>query len=281
MTVGATGPRVLVTGSTSGIGRALAQQLVAAGATVEIVARDARRGEAVTREIAAATGSDRVTARVGDLGTLASVRALAREVQQAGPALDGIVHCAGVFRRRREVTPDGYEAMFATNHLGPFLLTEMLRETLQTAPRSRVLVLSAPSTVKLDFSDLQAERRFRALHQFGASKAANLLFAFELARRLEGTGVTVNAIHPGLARTGLMRDAPAPLRWATWLVSRSADRVAEDILPQVTSPEFAGRTGRFFHRGREISPPPYTLHEDVASKLWEVSLLLTGAAASG
>jgi NAD(P)-dependent dehydrogenase (short-subunit alcohol dehydrogenase family) len=274
---GAAGRRFLVTGSTSGIGRSLAEQLAAAGAWVDIVARNATRGEAASREIAATTGSEHVTTRIGDLGSLASVRTLARDVQEAGSALDGIVHCAGVFLPRREVTQDGYEAMFATNHLGPFLLTELLRETLLAAPTSRVLVLSAPSTVKLDFADLQAERSFRALHQFGASKAANLLFTFELARRMEGTGVTANAVHPGLARTRLMRGAPAPLRWATWLASRSADRVARDILPQATSPEFADRTGRFFHRGREISPPPYTLDEDVARKLWDVSLRLSDA----
>lgn len=271
----AAGRTVLVTGSTSGIGRALAEALATAGATVGIVARDAARGETVRAEIGTATGASGIHPFVADLSSQVDVRRLAAEVADSFPRLDVLVHCAGTFIRRRTLTADGFETMFATNALAPFLLTNLLRDRLTDSAPARVLILAAPSTVKLDFDDLQAERRFRALTAFGASKAADLLFTFELARRLEGTGVTANAVHPGLVRTRLMRQAPAPLRWATWLVSAPPTRAAEAITPLALAPEFEGRTSRFFKAGREIEPPPYTRDPDVARRLWDVSTTLT------
>jgi len=268
-------PRVaLVTGGTSGIGRALAEALAAAGVTVGIVARDARRGEEARSSIAAASGNERVELFTGDLSDLSSVHRLAATLAEAHRAINVLVHCAAVYTRHRAVTADGLETMFATNLAGPFLLTNLILDQLRAGP-ARILVLSAPSTVRLDFDDLQAERRFRSLTAFGASKAADLLFTFELARRLEGSGVTANAIHPGLVRTKLMRDAPAPLRWATRLVSRSPARAAESIVPVALAPEHEGRTGRFYKAGREIEAPSYTRDPEVAGRLWDVTASLT------
>ena len=273
---GAAGERTaLVTGGTSGVGRALAEALAAAGLTVGILARDERRGEEARRAVAAASGNDRVELFTGDLSDLASIRHLAGAVAEAHSAIDILVHCAAVYTRRRTVTADGLETMFATNVAGPFLLTNLLLDQLKAAP-ARILVLSAPSTVRLDFDDLQAERRFRSLTAFGASKAADLLFAFELARRLDGSGVTANAIHPGLVRSKLMRDAPAPLRWATWLFSASPARAADGIVPVVLAPEYEGQTGRFYKGGREIEAPAYTRDPEVARRLWDVMASLTG-----
>jgi NAD(P)-dependent dehydrogenase (short-subunit alcohol dehydrogenase family) len=272
---GAAGRSALVTGSTSGIGRALAESLAAAGVTVGIVARDAARGEAVLADIAATTGSAVVGPFVADLSSQTDVRRLATEVSTAFPRLDLLVHCAAVFMSRRTLTADGLETMFATNQLAPFLLTNLLRDQLVAGAPARVVVLTAPSTVKLDFDDLQGERRFRALTAFGASKAADLLFTFELARRLDGTGVTANAVHPGLVRTSLMRQAPAPLRWGLRLVSAPPARAAAAIVPLVLSPDYAGVSGRFFKGSREIKAPPYTQDPDVARRLWDVSTTLT------
>ena len=165
--------------------------------------------------------------------------------------------------------------MFATNQVAPFLLTNLLRDRLVASAPARILILTAPSTVQLDFDDLQGEHRFRALTAFGATKAADLLLTFELARRLEGSGVTANAVHPGLVRSSLMRGAPAPLRWATWLASAPAARAAIAIAPLALAPEYARLTGRFFKSGREIEAPPYTRDPDVARRLWEVSVSLT------
>lgn len=264
----------MVTGATSGIGRALALELAALGATVGIVARDASRAQAVLAEMPAGEGRHR--AFVGDLGRLADVRRIGDEVRAAFPRLDAVVHCAAVFVPRRVVTDDGLETMFATNYLSPFLLTVLLLPLLRASAPSRVLVLSAPSTVRLDFDDLQGERRFGALTTFGATKAAELLFVHELARRLAGTGVTVNAVHPGLVRTGLMRGAPAPLRWATALVSAPPGRAAKAIAPLALSPAYAERTGRFFKDGREIDAPAYTRDDAIARRLWDQSARLAG-----
>jgi NAD(P)-dependent dehydrogenase (short-subunit alcohol dehydrogenase family) len=265
----------IVTGATSGIGRAVARSLAAAGMTVGIVARDGERGEQTSASIAAATGNDRIETYAGDLSDLASVRRVDAAMARAHPSLDVLVHCAAIYTARRTVTADGLETMFATNVLGPFLLTNLLLDRLRAAGQARILVLSAPSTVRLDFDDLQSERRFRSLNAFGATKAADLLFTFELARRLEGTGVTANAVHPGLVRTNLMRQAPAPLRWATRLVSAPPERAASTIARLALAPEYASRTGRFFRAGREIEAPAYTRDPEVGRRLWESCASLT------
>ena len=273
---GPTDPRtIVVTGATGGIGRALAETLAAAGPTVAIVARDPARGEAARTAIAAASGSEQVELYPGDLSSMASVRDLAGAVAEAHPVIDVLVHCAAIYTARRSVTVDGYETMLATNVLAPFLLTNLLLGPLRAARSARVIVLSAPSGTRLDFDDLQAERKFRSLSVFGASKSADLLFTFELARRLADTSVTANAVHPGLARTSLMRQAVAPLRWAIRPMSASPERAAAAIAPLALSPEFEGRTGRFFHAGREIDPPAYANDRQAARRLWDAATALT------
>jgi NAD(P)-dependent dehydrogenase (short-subunit alcohol dehydrogenase family) len=165
--------------------------------------------------------------------------------------------------------------MLATNVLAPFLLTNLLLGPLRSARAARVLVLAAPSGTRLDFDDLQAERKFRSLSAFGASKAADLLFTFELARRLTDTSVTANAVHPGLVRTSLMRQAVAPLRWLIRPISAAPARAAAAIAPLALSAEFQGRNGRFFHAGKEIDAPPYTRDPQAARRLWDVAAALT------
>jgi len=268
--------RVIVTGATSGIGRAIARALAAGGVAVGLVGRDIDRLAAVQAEIGPRAGGENVRVFVADLTSLERVRELARDVAAVWPSLDGLVHSAAVYTRRRSETTDGLETMFATNVAAPFLLTNLLLPTLGAS--GRIVVLSAPSTVRLDFDDLQSERRFRSLTAFGATKAADLVLTFELARRVDGTGVTANAVHPGLVRSRLMREATAPLRWATWLVSRDPDRAAAAIVPLVTSPAYAGRSGCFYRGGREIDPPPYTRDADVGRRLWDACERLTSPA---
>ncbi len=274
-----TEPQVrVVTGATAGIGRSLAQQLATAGGTIVLVARDRTRAESVRTEMATAAPNTSVELILADLSSLAEVRRAGGELSSAHPRIASVVHCAAVFSSARVETADGLELMFATNHLGPFLLTSLLLPALRAHGHARVLTLAAPSTSKLDFDDLQGASRFRALSAFGASKAANLLFTFELARRAEGSGMTANAVHPGLARTSLMHQAPALLRVPVGLFSAPPDRVAARIAPLILDEEYANASGLFFHKGKPIDPPPYARDPDVQRRLWDVSERLAGLA---
>jgi NAD(P)-dependent dehydrogenase (short-subunit alcohol dehydrogenase family) len=270
----------VVTGATSGIGKALALDLAKKSETVVIVARDADRGSATLKEIVLATQNPNIDLQLCDLSILSSVRNLAEILKARYEKIDVLINSAGTYKRKRMVTVDGFEEMFAANHLGPFLLTNLLLELLQTAVQAhgnaRVLNITAPSTTQLNFDDLQSERNFNSLNAFGATKMANLLFTFALARRLENTGITVNAIHPGLARSGIMKEAFAPLRFFTWLISSPPQKITENILPAATAPEFEKTTGKFFYRGKEIDAPAYAYDRDAQQRLWEVSESLTG-----
>jgi NAD(P)-dependent dehydrogenase (short-subunit alcohol dehydrogenase family) len=269
------GKTCLVTGATSGIGQALAVGLARQGATVVLLARDPAAGQATVARLNQAGGSVHELI-VADLSSMASVRQATTTFRGRHSQLHLLVNSASSFLFTRTTTTDGFELMFATNHLGPFLLTGLLLDTLKTGAPSRILTVTAPSTVPLDFDDLQGERSFRAANAFGATKAANLLFTFALARRLKGSSVTANAIHPGLVRSRLMRHAPAPLRWVAYLTSASAERAVEPILRLASDPQFREASGRFYLRAREISPPPYTLDESVQERLWSVSEALVG-----
>ena len=265
----------VITGATSGIGRALAQQLAAAG-EVALVARDPAKGESVRSEIARAVPDAIVEVHLADLSSLADVRSLADQLSAAHPRIGALVNCAAVFSSRRVETTDGLELMFATNHLAPFLLTNLLLPSLRASGAARVLTVTAPATVRLDFDDLQGRQRFRALRAFGATKAANLLFTFGLASRVAESGVVANAVHPGLARTGLMRQSPVLLRAPIALLSAPPDRVAARIAPLLLNDEYGAANGQFFHRGRAIDPPPYTRESDIQRRLWDVSEKLVG-----
>ena len=268
----------LVTGATSGLGREIAEALATAGVAVGIVARDAARGAAVKTAIDAASGSSAARVFMADLSKPADVRQLADDVLEASARLDILVHCAAVYTRHRTLTADGLETMFATNQLAPFLLTNLLRDRLVASAPARVLIVTAPAGNKIAFDDLQGERGFSSLPRFGASKAADLLLTREFARRLEGTGVTVNAVHPGLLKTDLMTGAPALLRWGVRLVSAPPSKAAAAITPLLLAPEYAARTGRFFKDGKEVEPPKYTLDDDEARRLWDVDAQLVGLA---
>ncbi len=264
-----------VTGANGGLGKATAKGLAKAGATVVLVCRNPERGEQARKEIVEESGSKSVELLVGDLSVQRSVRNLAHELVSLHPRLNVLVNSAAVFTNHRSLTSDGLETMFATNHLGPFLLTNLLLDTLKANAPSRLLTISAPSTTKLDFDDLQGERKFGALHAFGATKACNLLFTYELARRLEGSGVTASVIHPGLVRTNLMKEAPAPIRWITRLVSSSPEKAAETVVYYASSNDVEQLNGKFFKGRKTLEPSAYTSDPAVQKRLWDVSVELT------
>jgi NAD(P)-dependent dehydrogenase (short-subunit alcohol dehydrogenase family) len=179
------------------------------------------------------------------------------------------LNVAAMYTPEYEKSDDGFELMLATNHLGPFLLTNLLRDRLAGA--GRVITVSAPSSTRVDFDQLLLKEQFRALRTFGATKAANLMFTFELARRAKRWDVRAYAFHPGLVRSDLMREAPRPIQLLTRLVSRPPDRAAEDLADLATSPAFASTTGWFFKGGRRIDPPKSTLDTGAQGELWRRS----------
>jgi len=265
----------LVTGSTRGLGKSTALALAQQHATVILGCRDKQRGEAVLAEIKAGSPAANVDLLLLDLSVQQSVRSAVTELENRYDHLDVLINNAAVFKRQRTLTADGYETMFATNHLGPFLLTNLLLARLKAATSARILTITAPSTMKIAFEDLQGEQKFRALLAFGASKAANLLFTYDLARRLASSNVTVNAFYPGIVKTPLMREAPAPLRWLNPVFGQSPEPVAQSVVYYASSPEVQAMTGLFFNKGRQpINSSPYTKDRAVQQQLWEASMAL-------
>jgi NAD(P)-dependent dehydrogenase (short-subunit alcohol dehydrogenase family) len=169
------------------------------------------------------------------------------------------------------MTPDGLELMFATNHLGPFLLTTLLLEKIKASVPARVLVVTAPSTTPIDFNNLQGDKRFNSLQAFGVTKMCNLLFTYELSRRLDGTGVTVNAVHPGLVKSNLMKEAPTVMRWLTQLASKTPEEAAAPIAYLASATDMANITSRFFKDGKAIESNQYSHDQDMQRRLWDLT----------
>ena len=265
----------LVTGANRGLGKAVAEGLARLGATVVLGCRDGDRGEAARAVIRGATGNPRVEVLRIDLADQQWIRAAVAAFLATHDRLDVLINNAAVYKTERTRTRDGLEAMFATNHLGPFLLTNLFRQTLTTSAPARVLTITAPSTTQLNFDDLQSAQQWSAYRAFGASKMCNLLFTYELARQLEGTGVTVNAVHPGLVKSNLLQEAPRPVRWLANLVSASPAKAAAGPVYLASAPAVASVTGKFFKGKRQIDASPYARDPDVQRRLWEVSSALT------
>jgi retinol dehydrogenase 12 len=279
------GKRVLVTGATNGIGRASARALARMGANLFLVARDAGRAEETRAEIARETSGADVRIVLADLSSQDAVRRAAAEFLATGEPLHVLLNNAGVMQLSRSETSDGIETTFAVNHLAYFLLTNLLLERIRASAPARIVNVASDAHRMggaLDFEDLGAAKRFSAMSVYGRSKLANLLFTRELARRLAGSGVTVNAVHPGVVRTGLGQNNDAPiLKLLTNLVRpffRSPDRGAETSLWACTAPELDGVTGRYFADRREQQPHANALDDDAARRLWDASAKLVGAA---
>ncbi len=257
-------PVVVVTGATGAIGSATASVLVRRGARVLLLARPSERLTATVQWLGGE--ENRVTGVQVDLSVLSSVRSAVREIARSVEHIDALLNVAATFTRDYEKTKEGFELMLATNHLGPFLLTNLLRDRL--AGRGRVIMVTAPSSTRVDIERLLDKQRFTALETFGATKAANLLFTFELARRAKRWEVRANACHPGLVRSELMREAWAPLRAVTRMVSRPPSRAAEDLADLAISPAHEGTTGWFFKGTKRIDPPKSTSDPEAQRALW-------------
>lgn len=257
-------PTVVISGATGALGSATAAVLARRQARVILMARPSDRLDALVEGLGGA--DNRITQVPVDLSSMSSVRSSAREINRAGGHIDALLNVAAAFVSRYQKTSDGFELMLATNYFGPFLLTNLLRDRLLGG--GRVITVTAPSTTRVDMQRLFSKDRFDAMHTFGATKALDLMFTFELARRAKRWDVRANAFHPGLVRSELMREAPRPVRSLARLVSRAPERAGQDLAELAISPAHAGTTGWFFKGARRIDPPKTVVEESAQTALW-------------
>jgi retinol dehydrogenase-12 len=271
----------VVTGATSGIGKAAATALARLGATVVLVGRDRGRTEAAAAEIAPVSASP-PRAEVADLASLEQVRGLAGRLGGL-ERIDVLINNAGLVLGERRITPDGLEHVFALNHLASFLLTNLLLPKLTASAPARVVTVTsdAHSAARLDLSDPNLEHGWDSWRSYANSKLANILFTRELARRLDGTGVTANCAHPGVVRTGFGRESRPLLKLGITIARPfmlSPERGADTVVYLACSPDVAGQTGGYYVKRQRREPSAAARDDAAARELWELSEKLTGLA---
>ncbi|XP_012508533.1 PREDICTED: retinol dehydrogenase 14 [Propithecus coquereli] len=290
------GKTVLITGANSGLGRATAAELLRLGARVIMGCRDRVRAEEAAgqlrRELQAgesrpdpgAGEAGELVVRELDLASLRSVRAFCQEMLQEEPRLDVLINNAGIFQCPYTKTEDGFEMQFGVNHLGHFLLTNLLLGLLKSSAPSRIVVVSSKlyKYGDINFEDLNSEHSYDKSFCYSRSKLANILFTRELARRLEGTNVTVNVLHPGITRTNLGRHIHIPLlvkplfNLVSWAFFKSPVEGAQTSIYLASSPKVEGVSGRYFGDCKEEELLPKAMDESVARKLWDISEVMVG-----
>jgi retinol dehydrogenase-14 len=273
------GRTVVVTGSSGGIGKATALRLAEMGATVAVAGRDLTRVQDAAHQIRGATGAH-VHAFAADLSSQAGVRRLAAELLHALPRIDVLVNNAGGYWNTRHVTDDGLERTFAINHLAPFLLTTLLLDRIKASVDGRIVTVSsnAQRLGRIDFGDLQGERSYSGARAYNQSKLANILFTHELARALQGTSVTANALHPGVVRTSFGAADPGRAQQVLVPLARSFMRTptqgATTSVLLASSAAGKGVQGRFFSNGKQKRSSKRSYDQDLAARLWRTSATL-------
>ena len=267
----------VVTGANAGIGRATALGLAQLGATVIMVCRSRERGEAAQAEIRAQSGNDKVDLLLADLSSQAEIRRLAVEIKARYADLDVLINNAAIIPQQRRETAEHLELQFAVNHLAYFLLTTLLLDRLKASAPARIVVVASQvhACGVIDFDDLQATHDYRPSQVYANTKLANVLFTYELARRLAGSGVTANCLHPGVVATNLLNDymgIPQGRRDR----GIEASKGAQTSLYLATSPEVAGVSGRYFVNRQAVRSSAVSYDETLAQRLWQVSAELTG-----
>lgn len=275
------GRTCLVTGASSGIGEETALALARLGARVVLICRSRERGERSRAAIARRSGNDAIDLLLGDLASLEAVRQVAADLLATCPAIHVLVNNAGVVNLRRTLTVDGLETTFAVNHLAHFLLTNLLLDRIRESAPARIVNVASDGhkLAKLAFDDLQSERNYGWMRAYAGSKLANVLFTYELARRLRGTGVTANCLHPGAVATRLAHNNGALGVVVTTLLKPfflSSARGALTSIHLAAAGEVEGVSGKYFVRRREVPSSPASYDEATARRLWEESCRLTG-----
>ena len=273
------GKLCVVTGANSGIGKTMATDFARRGADVVLVCRNRSRGEAAMREIQSTTANTRVSLELCDLGDLTSVRTCAAALRNLNRPIDVLANNAGLHLPARHLSPDGFEAMFAINHLGPFLLTTLLLDRLHGA---RVVTTSslAHAIARIDWTNLQCERRFSAMTQYGVTKLANILFTRELARRARDQGIIATCFHPGGVATEFGQDEPGILNTAMRLfgpyILRTPAQGADTGIWLATAPDAATLSGSYCQDRKVRTPWGQGANDNLAYELWTASERFTG-----
>lgn len=275
------GKVVVLTGGTSGIGQVAAEGIAGMGARLILVARDRTRGEVALSRLRVQSPSVAHGVYYADLSRLADMKRVANEIAAAEPRVDVLINNAGALFTPRQVTSGGLELTFATNHLSYFVLTHFLRERLIAAAPARIVNTSSEAhrRAHLDFDDLQSERGYRGFGVYSRSKLANILFTRELARRLEGSGVTANSLHPGFVATRFGDNNGGISSFVIGFLKRFAitpEQGAETIIYLATSDEPAATTGQYFVKCRVVTPSKQAQDDKAAKRLWEESSRLAG-----
>lgn len=271
----------MITGATSGIGKAAALGIARRGAEMVLVCRDRGRAESVQAEIFELTGS-RPEVMLADLSAQREVRSLAERFLTTGRPLHVLVNNAGLLLTRRTETVDGLETTFAVNHLAPFLLTNLLLDRLRASAPARIVTVASEAhrfAGRIRFDNLNAERSFRGMRIYGQSKLANILFTRELARRLAASGVTANCLHPGTVATRFGTNNGGFYRFGMRLIARfirTPEKGAETVIYLAASPGVEGVTGKYFFDCRERTPGRGARSDEDARRLWELSASMTG-----
>jgi NAD(P)-dependent dehydrogenase (short-subunit alcohol dehydrogenase family) len=272
----------MVTGASSGLGKATVLGLARLGVQVVMVCRDEARGEAARQDIIKQSNNTNVELLVADLSSMAEVYALVETFRQRFDRLHVLINNAGVYLRERQVTKDGFEQTFAVNYLAPFLLTNLLLELLKASAPARIINVAGAyhRQGQLHFDDLQLTQGYTGARANNQSQLARVLFTYELARRLKGTGVTANCLHPGSVRTDIMRDMPKTVQFLARTVFRplfvSPEQGATTILYLASSPEVEAITEKYFVSKRPVLSSRVSYNSELAKRLWTMSEWLTG-----
>jgi NAD(P)-dependent dehydrogenase (short-subunit alcohol dehydrogenase family) len=281
---GMEGKLCVITGATSGIGLITAERLAAMGARLVLVGRDRARGEAALARIKALAPRAEVSMHYADLARLDALRTLAAGLA-ALSRIDVLINNAGAMFWRREVTADGLERTFALNHVAYFVLTALLRDKLAASSPARIVNVASDAHrgARLDFSDLQSKRNYNGIRTYSRSKLCNILFTRELARRLAGSGVTANCLHPGFVNSRFGDNNPGVVGVGTRIVKQlfaiSPERGAETPVYLASSPAVEGKTGGYYHQCAPSTPSPEAQDDAAAHRLWEESVGIVGIAA--
>ena len=273
----------LVTGANSGIGKVTARALAAGGATVIMVCRNRDKGQAARDEIVRKTRNERVDLMIADFSEMRQIRRLAAEVKAKYPRLHTLVNNAGAYNGKRALTPDGYETTFAVNHLGYFLLTVDLLDLLKSSAPARVVNVASEAhrNSHINFDDLNLEDGYSGWKAYAQSKLANVLFTYQLARKLEGTGVTANCMHPGFVGTNIFNNVSGIGGKIVRLITpfmRTPEKGADTIIWLASSTEVEGVTRGYFVDRKERASSPESYNATVADRLWDVSERMVRAA---